>query len=665
MNRILFLLCIICLSSLSATSQKRGQPRIDSLLKEMQVSKTDTHQAKVLIDLSFTYNSIDPDKGISYGNDALRMAQKLGWKAGITDAYRALGVNHSFGKSEYAESLAAFSKSLAIATETGDQLNAAKALNNMGVVYWYLSDFPNAIEHYYQALQIHEALGDKDEMAIALTNIGLVYNSQEDFPKALEYMLKGNAIDEELGNKAGIASNLGNIGQIYAQLDDLPKALHYDSSALSLYNELGDKIGIARNLINMGAIYSEMGLHRKALDHYHNALAMSKELGWQIGIAANLGAIGGTYLRVAKDPTPESLHAVVSENIKQSLQQAKVYTDSAIVISKEIGDLSALISLYERLSEIQTLSGDYPGALESYKQYTISKDSVFNMEKDKKLTEASMQYEFDKKAAIAKAEQEQKDMRQRAFRNFILAGLLGALIFSGIVIRQWIRIGREKKISDTEKRRSDELLLNILPEEVANELKTTGTAKAKAFTMVTVMLTDFKDYTQVSEKVSAELLVAEIHHCFSAFDHITHKYKIEKIKTIGDAYLCASGIPVTNYSHATDIVKAAMEIREFMHRRRLEKEALGQMPFDIRIGIHTGPVVAGIVGVKKYAYDIWGDTVNLAARMEASGEASKINISQSTYELVKDQFECSYRGKIEAKHKGMVNMYFVEPKKDE
>jgi class 3 adenylate cyclase len=208
--------------------------------------------------------------------------------------------------------------------------------------------------------------------------------------------------------------------------------------------------------------------------------------------------------------------------------------------------------------------------------------------------------------------------------------------------------------------RSEELLLNILPEEVAEELKATGTAKAKAFTMVTVMLTDFKDFTTISEKVSAELLVAEIHHCFCAFDNIIHKYKIEKIKTIGDAYLCASGLPVSNYSHAVDMVNAAFEIRAFMQERKLAKEALGEIPFEIRIGIHTGPVVAGIVGVKKYAYDIWGDTVNLAARMEQNSEPGKINISENTHELVKHTFDCTYRGKIEAKHKGMINMYFVE-----
>jgi len=212
----------------------------------------------------------------------------------------------------------------------------------------------------------------------------------------------------------------------------------------------------------------------------------------------------------------------------------------------------------------------------------------------------------------------------------------------------------------SQKERSEELLLNILPYEVAEELKNTGQFKAKTYSMVTVMFTDFKDFTSVSEKVSAELLVNELHYCFSGFDSILHKYNIEKIKTVGDAYMCASGLPTLNYTHATDVVAAAIEMREFISNRIKEKEDKGEIAFQLRIGIHTGPVVAGIVGVKKFSYDIWGDTVNIASRMESSGEAGKVNISGSTYELVKDKFNCTYRGKIQAKNKGEIDMYFVE-----
>jgi class 3 adenylate cyclase len=161
----------------------------------------------------------------------------------------------------------------------------------------------------------------------------------------------------------------------------------------------------------------------------------------------------------------------------------------------------------------------------------------------------------------------------------------------------------------------------------------------------------------MGEKMNPQDLINELHICFMAFDHIIGKYNVEKIKTIGDAYLVVSGLPVPDALHAEHIVNAAIEINQFMQQRM---EKLGDMTFEVRIGIHTGSVVAGIVGVKKFAYDIWGDTVNVAARMEQNSEPGKINISQTTYDLVKDKFNCVYRGEIDAKNKGKLSMYYVE-----
>jgi class 3 adenylate cyclase len=211
-----------------------------------------------------------------------------------------------------------------------------------------------------------------------------------------------------------------------------------------------------------------------------------------------------------------------------------------------------------------------------------------------------------------------------------------------------------------EKKKSDELLLNILPEEVADELKETGSAKAKHFEMVTVMFTDFQGFTLIGEQLSPEKLVAEINHCFIAYDNIIHKYEIEKIKTIGDAYLAVCGLPQQDAAHAEKVVKACLDIIKFMNEYRLERMKNNLPYFDVRIGINSGPVVAGIVGVKKFAYDIWGDTVNTAARMEEHSLPGRINISGTTYALVKDRFTCQYRGKISAKNKGEIDMYFVE-----
>ncbi len=209
-----------------------------------------------------------------------------------------------------------------------------------------------------------------------------------------------------------------------------------------------------------------------------------------------------------------------------------------------------------------------------------------------------------------------------------------------------------------EKKKSDDLLLNILPEDIANELKQTGSTKPRSYEVATVMFTDFENFTSKSEKLSPEELVAIVDTCFKKFDEIISKYNIEKIKTIGDAYLCVSGLPDKKDHSAVNVVKAAIEIIEFIHSyRRNENE---DTYFDIRVGIHTGPLVAGVVGDKKFAFDIWGDTVNTASRMEQNSEPNKINISQSTYDLVKDTFPCKFRGKRAAKNKGMIEMYFVE-----
>ena len=214
-----------------------------------------------------------------------------------------------------------------------------------------------------------------------------------------------------------------------------------------------------------------------------------------------------------------------------------------------------------------------------------------------------------------------------------------------------------------EKLKSENLLLNILPNETAEELKATGTAKTKYFEKVTVMFTDFHNFTQISEKMHPEQLVAAINYYFSSFDNIISRHDIEKIKTIGDSYMCAAGLPNKNTTHASDTVKAALEILKFMEERKVEKQKCNEPWFDVRIGIHTGPIVAGIVGIRKFAYDIWGDTVNMASRMESSGEVGKINISGATYEFIKDEFTCTYRGKVNAKNKGMIDMYYVEGEK--
>lgn len=233
-----------------------------------------------------------------------------------------------------------------------------------------------------------------------------------------------------------------------------------------------------------------------------------------------------------------------------------------------------------------------------------------------------------------------------------------ALVFENAKNTALKNLDTKNRLLDIEKKRSDDLLANILPEEVIIELKEKGHSKARSFGSVTVLFTDFVNFTQISESMTPEELVNEIDLCFTGFDEIIVRNGLEKIKTIGDAYLAVCGLPNPDPDHARKVMLSALDILEFMKER---KKAGGRIT-DIRIGIHSGPVVAGIVGEKKYAYDIWGDTVNTAARMENNSTIGKINVSGSTFSLIKDTFACAHRGKIDVKGKGQIDMYFVENK---
>ncbi len=211
-----------------------------------------------------------------------------------------------------------------------------------------------------------------------------------------------------------------------------------------------------------------------------------------------------------------------------------------------------------------------------------------------------------------------------------------------------------------EKEKTEALLANLLPKNTADELMSKGKATKIKYNFVTVLFSDIQGFTKIAEEMNPEVLIDELDKFFFTFDSVVEKYGIEKIKTIGDAYMCAGGIPEKNRTNPVEVILAALEMRSYMIRMKESSDIEGMKYWDIRIGIHTGTVVAGVVGQKKLTYDIWGDTVNTASRMESSGEAGKINISGTTYEFVKDFFNCEYRGKMPVKYKGELEMYFVQ-----
>ena len=221
-------------------------------------------------------------------------------------------------------------------------------------------------------------------------------------------------------------------------------------------------------------------------------------------------------------------------------------------------------------------------------------------------------------------------------------------------------IENQKNLLEIEKEKVDKLLSNILPKEAIEELKNKGKTTARHFRLASVMFTDFKGFTKISEKLRPHELVEALDACFIQFDNIISKYNVEQIKTIGDSYMCAGGLPIRNRSNPIDIVLAGLEIQRYMKELNKLQASRNEDLWEVRVGIHTGELIAGVLGTKRFAYDIWGDTVNIASALEHFGEVGRVNISGNTYHLIKSFFDCTYRGKAKSKSPEEVDMYFVD-----
>ncbi len=556
------------------------------------------------------------DHNIISTSEALPVMERLIEIARILDheEYRAWAlylrstVHHNVG--QFSEAFAAKNQALDIFRAIHHPQGVATVTASIGLLYLVTGRYAEALESLLTALAAQEETGDRQGLATTHINIGNTYAYQGNYDLAIVSYQTAIAMLQEQRNERLQASVYFNMAFIQGQKGDNNGALVSFEGAHRIFQEMGDEHGLALLHIGRGSIFHVQQRYDEAISEFHLALhyamgnenAKNKISSWS-GLGRSLASLGRygeaeAYLRQALDG---ALDADVKEERKVALQY---------------------------LYELCKARGDLREALDYHEQYTRLDKEMTGKEAAEKL--ASMKYNYEIRQKEIEAEISQ-------LRNVELKDALDRL--------------------QIEKNRSDELLLNILPAEVAEELKERGSTTARHFDEVTVLFTDFKGFTTISEQLSAQELVDELHTCFKAYDEIISRYNIEKIKTTGDAYLAVSGLPSANPNHAGDIILAAMDICEYMHHRRRER---GGGTFEVRVGVHSGSVVAGIVGVKKFAYDIWGDTVNTAARMEQYSEAGRINISQTTYDRVQDRFYCLHRGKIDVKNKGEIDMYFVE-----
>jgi tetratricopeptide (TPR) repeat protein len=390
---------------------------------------------------------------------SLKINEVIKNKKGISNAYNAIGIVY-WNEADYSKAIDYFFKSLKIAEELEDKTGIARTLNNIGMVYDDQANYPKALEYYFKSLKIAEELEDKTGIARKLNNIGMVYNDQANYPKALEYYFKSLKMAEELGNKEEIAEMLNNIGIVYYNQANYPKALEYFFKSLKMKEELGNKEAIANTLNNIGIVYGKQSDYSKAIEYFLKSLKMKEELGDKNSIAIRLGNIGLLYTKIGK------------------FNEAEKYLKQSLALCDSIGALDGTRDIELSLSQLYDTTGKYKLALEHYKKYIVARDSITNDEKKKQQLYAEMNYEFEKKQAIAKAEQEKKDAivaierkKERVVRYAVTGGLLLVLIFLGFVYRSLRITRKQKKLIEEQKKLVDEknIMLHQQNEEISRQ----------------------------------------------------------------------------------------------------------------------------------------------------------------------------------------------------
>ena len=619
-----------------------GQAQTDV---EKPANEADTTIVNSLIEQSKGHFTDSPALAISLSTQAKLLAEKIPFPKGEAYALKNIGITNYY-QGKYLEALENYRQSLKIFTDIIDYVGMSNMYSNMGVVYYDQGDDTKALENYLQSLKFGELSGNKLRILTALNNVGGVYNQRQGtHDKALEYYLKALPICEELNKKVELGAISVNIGSIYFDQNEDSKAMLYFNKALKAY---GNAEGSLNAYNAIGKLYSRENKFELALKNHNQALSLAERLNVKLAIVQSLRGLGDTYFK--------------QDDFKTAID----YYKRAEALALEIRANNELKDLYQQMSTAYAKSADYSNAYNYQTRFSEIKDTLYNIDADKKL--GSLQFDFDlqkKQGEINlltkdKALNESQLKRQKLAKNAFAGGLILVFLIALLIYRNYRAKVKTNIILDRQKVQIEDLLLNILPVEVARELQLNGQATPRNYDCVSVMFTDFKNFTLHADKLSPEELVEELNACFIAFDEIIGKYNLEKIKTIGDSYMCAGGIPTPDEMQAYNMVNASLEIQQYIVRNNKRRTDAGLEAWDLRIGIHVGPLVAGVVGMKKYAYDIWGSTVNIASRMESNGEPGRVNISASTYELIKNVFPCSYRGKIHAKNVGEIDMYFVD-----
>jgi class 3 adenylate cyclase/Tfp pilus assembly protein PilF len=720
MKNIIIILLIAL--SLPCFAQLEGQARIDSLETELPKAKQDTNHVKLLHSLGAAYLQIDISESEKYANKGLALGQKISFTKGIADiqrilariewqkgnsqkavAYyldnislyqnidakdseirnlnrlsqsysqlgkidsalsiskRAVELSKEFndeqlllrsrftlahvymGLSNLDTALITFDKALEIAKKLNEKLFIALILGDKGIVYDNMGKYDKAMNLYHQALKINEEIDYKHNILSNLINISSVLLDQEEFEKSNEYLDKAELIAFEIGEKRAIPVIYGNKGINFMKLNLYDSSKYYNEKAIKKDEKLNNSFGVARHKDNLATLYQEMQEYKKSEKLLKETLELNTEINNLSGVSSSSGRLGGLYLEMAQSDYQDNKGSELDfTNIQKGLllNNGLEYSITAIEYAKKINADDMLLKWYENIHQIYNQLGKNDSAYKYFGLWNELKDSVFNVEKSKEIANLTAVRDNelkDKEIEIKNLEL----LRSRNERILLIVGLFFMIIVIIIIYR--------------ERKKSERLLINILPKVIAKRLKAKEHPISNYFEEASIIFIDIVGFTELVETSHPNDIVNELNNIFTIFDKIAQKHGLEKIKTIGDAYMAVSGIPIPNKFHAEIAAKMALDALSAM----ADYKTKDGKKINIRIGLDCGPVVAGVISEHKYSYDLWGDAVNMASRMESRGVPGQIQITKNFATALGSKFSFSERGSINVKGKGAVETYFL------
>ncbi len=659
---------------------------------------------------------------------ALAPYEAMGNRSGVAVVTSNIGSAHN-DTGNYPTALEYHHRALALFEELGDRSGVARVTGNIGLVHFHTGNYPAALELFNRALAIHEEMGDRRSVAIVTGNIGLVHNATGNYPAAMEKFNRALAIYEEIGNRHGVAIVTGNIGLAHVNTGNYPAALEHYHRALAILEELGDRRGVARVTVNIGSVYNETGNYPAALEQKHRALAIHEELGERRGVALVTGNIGivhsdtGNYtaaleyyhraLAIHEEMGDRSGVAIVTGNIGNVQSATGNYTAAlehyhhALAIHEELGYrrgvesvtgniLSTQVCMQADAEAVATLAAmdamqiDTPGVrIQCDLQRAVlqqRKGLLDDAQSTLKRAQTEAQ-ESGLRSLEADAHKELRDLAQK--RNDFAAYIEHNNEFTRITEEingkeTATKLAMQTKQREIEAREREHekhrtLLYGTLPKVVADRMIRGEKVSGDHYESASVIFLDIVGFTSISDKIPPGHVVHLLSHIFSTLDEVCKGHGVTKIKTIGDSYMAVAGVPEAQENHAQRAAQCALDMLSALDALEIAMPPdLGETSWtkevgeiQVRIGIHCGPVTAGVIGTERLQYDVWGDTVNVASRMESTSEPGRIQVSEAFAEGATPHaspvnaphtfaFTFIERGEIDIKGKGAMNTFWLE-----